>query len=126
MFFKLLLFFISVPLIELAILIKLIGVLETIWIVIATGVLGAYLVRRQGMSVLMSIQGDLSNNRIPSESLMDGVMIIVSAVLLLTPGLLTDFAGFLLLIPRMRSTVKTLIRKRIEKKLDIIDISPET
>lgn len=128
MFLKIVLVFITVPLIELAILIKLgkaIGTWATVWTVIATAVVGASLARRQGMSVVMSIQNDLNAGRMPSQSLMDGLMIFVGGVVLLTPGLLTDAAGFLLIIPQTRKPIKSFIQKRIEKKTDIIDITPD-
>lgn len=128
MFLKIVLVFITVPLIELAILIKLgkaIGTWATVWTVIATAVVGASLARRQGMSVVMSIQNDLNAGRMPSQSIMDGLMIFAGGVVLLTPGLLTDAAGFLLIIPQTRKPIKSFIQKRIEKKTDIIDITPD-
>ncbi len=132
MFPKILFVFITVPLIELAILIKLagaIGILETVWIVVATAVAGAYLARRQGMSTLMSIRDDLNSGQMPSRSLIDGMMILIGAVALLTPGLLTDAAGFLLLIPVTRSPIKRFALRRIEKHMDrkynIITIHPD-
>lgn len=129
MFLKIVLVFITVPLIELAILIKLgkaIGTWATVWTVIATAVVGASLARRQGMSVVMSIQNDLNAGRMPSQSIMDGLMIFAGGVVLLTPGLLTDAAGFLLIIPQTRKPIKSFIQKRIEKKTDIIDITPDS
>ncbi len=120
--------FIAVPIIELAILIKLgsvMGIWETVWLVVATAVLGASLARWQGTSVVMSIRNDLSGGRMPSNSVMDGIMILVGAVVLLTPGLLTDIAGFLLIIPQTRRIIKLFIQKRIEKKMNIIDIRPD-
>ncbi|WP_462137116.1 FxsA family protein [Candidatus Mycalebacterium sp.] len=128
MFSKIIPVFIAVPLIELVILIKLGGVIgtwETVWIVVATAVVGATLARRQGISVLMSITDDLNNGRKPSETLLDGVMVLVGGALLLTPGLLTDLTGFALLIPKIRAIIKKSIQKRIERKLNIIDISPD-
>ncbi|QMU55631.1 MAG: membrane protein FxsA [Candidatus Mycalebacterium zealandia] len=128
MFSKIIPIFVVVPLIELAILIKLgsvIGTWETVWIVVATAVVGASLARRQGISVLMSIMNDLSGGRKPSETLLDGVMVLVGGALLLTPGLLTDLAGFALLIPQTRAIIKKSVQKRIERKLNIIDISPD-
>ncbi len=128
MFLKIFPVFIIVPLLELAILIKLgsvIGVWETVWIVVATAVVGASLARRQGVAVLMSIQNDLNAGRMPSQSLMDGLMILVGGIVLLTPGLLTDIAGFFLLVPQTRKLIKLFIQKRIEKRMNIIDISPD-
>ncbi|MCY4043375.1 MAG: FxsA family protein [Candidatus Dadabacteria bacterium] len=127
MFFRILPFFVAVPIIELAILIKLgkvIGVLETVYVVIATAVLGAYLAQAQGASALAAMRRDMSEARMPSEPIMDGILILAGAVALLTPGLVTDLAGFTVLIPLTRRMIKRLIRARIERRLGIVDISP--
>jgi len=113
MFLKIVLVFITGPLIELAILVKLgkaIGTWATVWTVIATAVIGASLARRQGMSVVMSIQNDLNSGRMPSQSLMDGLMIFVGGVVLLTPGLLTDAAGFVLIIPQTSKPINSVLQ----------------
>lgn len=127
MFFRILPFFVAVPIIELAILIKLgkvIGVLETVYIVVATAVLGAYLAQAQGASALAAMRRDMSEARMPSEPIMDGILILAGAVALLTPGLVTDLAGFTALIPLTRRMIKRFIRARIERRLGIVDISP--
>ncbi|MGI9558474.1 MAG: FxsA family protein [Thermodesulfobacteriota bacterium] len=128
MFFKILPVFVIVPIVEIAILIKLGGLIggwETVYIVILTAVLGAALAKQQGLSVLTSIMEDMNAGRAPSANLMDGLMILVGAVVLLTPGLVTDFAGFLLLIPQTRRRIKLFVQKRVEKRMNIIDISPD-
>ena len=127
MFFRILPFFVVVPIVELAILIKLgkiIGVLETVYIVVATAVLGAYLAQAQGASVLAAMRRDMDEARMPSEPIMDGLLILAGAVALLTPGLITDLAGFVVLIPLTRRMVKRFVRARIEKRLGIVDVSP--
>lgn len=127
MFFRILPFFVAVPIIELAILIKLgeiIGGLETVYIVVATAVLGAYLAQAQGASALAAMRRDMSEARMPSEPIMDGILILAGAVALLTPGLVTDLAGFTALIPLTRRMIKRFIRARIERRLGIVDISP--
>lgn len=112
MLFKLFLLFTIIPLIELSILIKvgsLIGVLNTISIVIITGFLGAYLARSQGISVIRDIQSDLAEGRLPSHRLFDAACILAGGVVLLTPGLITDFLGLLLLMPFTRAIAKAYI-----------------
>ena len=102
MFVRLLILFTVVPLIELALLIKLgnlIGLWPTISIVIVTGVLGAALARNQGTRTVVAIRAELAEGRAPTESLLNGLLILVGGVVLLTPGLLTDLLGFSLLIP---------------------------
>ena len=112
--------FIIMPIIELAVLLKLneyAGLVNTIAIVIITGFVGAFLARAQGIMVLAQIRRDLAEGRMPAPRLMDGVMILIAGVLLITPGLITDTVGFLLLIPVVRSTIRAWLRRKLEEKL---------
>ena len=118
----LLLLFIIVPIVELMLLIKVgtyIGALNTVSIVIGTGVLGAILAKLEGLKTLQGIQRDLELGILPSERLLDGFFIFVGGLLLLTPGFATDILGFLLLVPYTRSFAKAWIlykfRNMIEK-----------
>lgn len=115
MFKKLLLIFIVVPLLELYILIKigqLLGAGVTIALVVVTGILGAIFVRAQGFSLITKVKRDLNEGRLPHKRLLEGVCILASGLLLLTPGLLTDLAGFLLLIPPLRiRLINALLKK---------------
>lgn len=118
MFVRLLILFTVVPLIELALLIKLgnvIGLWPTIFIVIATGVLGAALARSQGTQVISAIRAEVTEGRLPTESLINGLLILVGGVVLLTPGLLTDLLGFSLLIPFTRNWFKKELRNKLRK-----------
>lgn len=121
MFLRLLLLFTVVPLIELALLIKLgqhIGVLNTLLIVILTGFIGAALARSQGFGVLRRIQNELAQGKLPGDSLLDGVLILAGALLLLTPGLLTDILGFALLLPFSRIFFKNYLKKYFGHKIN--------
>ena len=118
MFARLLILFIAVPLVELALLIKLgnaIGLWPTIFIVIATGVLGAALARSQGTRVISAIRAEVAEGRPPTESLLNGLMVLVGGVVLLTPGLLTDLLGFSLLIPFTRNWFRKKLSSRLRK-----------
>jgi UPF0716 protein FxsA len=109
MFFRLLLLFTVVPLVELGLLIELgrvIGLAPTIAIVVLTGFAGAALARWQGLATLRKVQTDMAQGRVPGEALVDGLLILVAGAVLLTPGLLTDALGFLLLIPPTRAVVR--------------------
>ena len=113
----LLIAFIAVPLIEIALFIQVggaIGLLPTLLIVVLTAILGTYLVRQQGMSVLSDLRSRMNELRDPTESLAHGAMIVFSGALLLTPGFFTDAVGFSLLIPGVRSWVFHAIRSRIK------------
>ena len=99
------LLFILVPLAELAILIKLgkvIGVGMTILLVISTAVIGVSLLKRQGLAALARARSAVDAGELPVESVIDGVSLLIAGAFLLTPGLLTDTAGFLLLVPAFR------------------------
>ena len=109
MFAKLLLLFISVPLIEVLILIELgslFGFWPTIFLIIGTGILGAYLAKLYGLTIWYKIQQDLNAGLMPADKLVDGLLILIGGIVLLTPGLLTDILGFMLLIPFTRNYFK--------------------
>ncbi len=120
MFFYLLLLFTIVPAVELTILIKVgghIGVGNTLLLIVATGVAGAYLARMQGFLVLNKIQQDMNKGLLPNEELLDGLMILVGGIVLLTPGFVTDAIGFVLLIPLTRALIKRLLKSHFEKMI---------
>jgi len=105
MFRLLLLLFISVPVIEIYLLIQVgsvIGALPTIGMVIFTAVLGAYLLKQQGLSTIASVQNTVGRGEIPAIELLEGLILIVAGALLLTPGFFTDTIGFILLTPLLR------------------------
>lgn len=114
--------FVVVPLAELTILLQLgrfLGVLPTVGIVLATGVSGAVLVHVAGASVLSKIKGQLARGEIPADGLIEGVLVLVGGVLLITPGILTDLTGFALLFPPtrilFREKLKQAFRKRVRR-----------
>ncbi len=116
----LLLLFIVVPAVELILLIKLgglIGVLTTIAIIVLTGAAGATLARWQGLGVLRDVQNELARGGLPVGALVDGVLILVAAALLMTPGFLTDLVGFSCLVPGFRAALKRVAWKRLEKSV---------
>jgi UPF0716 protein FxsA len=122
MFYRLLLLFTAVPLVELALLVWLgsrIGFWATMATVLGMGILGASLARWQGMRTLSRIQSELSAGRVPSDALVDGLLIIVAGVLLVTPGVLTDAFGFGMLIPPVRRLLKQFLIKRFSGYVQI-------
>lgn len=113
--------FIGVPLVELALLIKLgthLGVATTLLIVLGTGVAGASLARSQGFVILSRIQMDLEAGHLPADELVNGACVLAGGLLLLTPGILTDAVGFCLLIPPTRELLKNAAKRYIQEKLD--------
>jgi UPF0716 protein FxsA len=116
MFFYLVILFICIPFIELAILIRLgmeIGFWPTVFIQIVTGVVGASLARWQGFYIWSSIQYEIANGRMPGDRLVDGFLILIAGIVLLTPGLLTDAFGLTLLIPITRNSIKRWLKRKL-------------
>lgn len=112
--------FIAIPVVELYILIevgKKIGSLTTIGIIILTGILGTYLIKSQGFIILRKIQNDLNEGIMPGDSLIQGAIILLGGVLLLTPGFITDITGFIFLIPAGRKIVKKYLWKWLKGKI---------
>ena len=98
------------------------GLLVTIGTIAVTGIAGATLARQQGMSVLRELQKQMGQGQLPGQALMDGVLILIGAALLLTPGFLTDVLGFSLLIPLTRSAYRKLLRRWIRGKMQRGDV----
>ena len=112
--------FIGLPIIELALLIEVhgrVGFAPTLLLVLLTGVAGAALVRRQGLAILLQIQREVSVGNIPAPQMLDGVMILVAGALLVTPGLITDSVGFMLLIPYIRTRIRSWLKRRLEERI---------
>lgn len=117
-----LLLFIAVPIIEMWILIQVggeIGALPTIALVVLTAMIGLSLLKRQGLSTLMSARAKMDQGRIPAGELVSGVMVAVGGALLLTPGFVTDAAGFLLLLPMTRRWLLIQLIERYRGKIII-------
>ena len=105
MFKLFLILFITIPLVEIAILIKIgsiIGAGYTIALVIGTAFLGVSLLRIQGISTLAKVQANISKGQLPATELIEGLILLISGALLLTPGFFTDTIGFLMLVPTLR------------------------
>ncbi len=112
--------FILVPLIELALLIKVgqwIGVWPTVVLVGITGVLGVILVRQEGVRTMARIQAELSRGQLPHRALLDGACLLVAGAFLMTPGVLTDVLAFALLLPPARSLIQRWIVARLKRGL---------
>lgn len=118
MFLRLLLLFIFVPAIELAILIEIgkdIGFWPTMALIVLTGVIGSSLTRRQGLAVWNQFNSKLQTGTLPGQELIDGLIVLCSGALLLTPGIVTDFVGFLGLIPQSRALIRAQLQKYISR-----------
>jgi UPF0716 protein FxsA len=121
---RILLLFVTIPLIELMLLMKVgeyIGGLNTIVLVVTTGIVGGSLARMQGLHVLQQAQEKMARGEVPQGVLGDGLAILCGGLLLLTPGILTDLLGLALLFPPSRNVIKLLIAKRLKNRLNMQD-----
>ena len=118
MLFRLILLFTLLPLIDLAILLKIgsyIGFKYTLAIVIATGFIGAYLARMEGRYIITRIRSDISQGRMPADELMGGLCVIIGGAFLLAPGLITDTLGFFLVLPITRNLFIDTIKNKFKR-----------
>ncbi|KLV09693.1 FxsA family protein [Photobacterium ganghwense] len=117
MFPILLFLFIVVPIIEIALFIQVggfLGLWPTVGLVLVTAVVGASLVRSQGIATLLSVQNRLQQGELPAQQIVEGVMLAVAGVLLLTPGFMTDAMGMLALLPGPRAMLAKQLMKRVK------------
>ena len=115
LFRLLFLVFLIVPIIEIYLLIQVgeeIGAGWTIFLVVATAVLGAGLLRHQGMATLSEAQSRIAQGELPATAMLEGVMLLLAGALLLTPGFFTDALGFLVLIPMLRKRLAQALLNR--------------
>ena len=113
------LFFIGIPIIEVMLFItvgKYIGLWNTILIIIITGVIGAILVKSQGVTTLKKGLEEIKSNKIPIQSMIHGIAIIIAGAFLLTPGFLTDTLGAILLIPPLRLKIARFVIEYLKKR----------
>lgn len=107
--------FLLVPILEIYFLIKVgevIGAWPTIFLVVLTAVIGAALLRQQGLSTLARMQQNMGEGKLPAQEIIEGVLLAVGGALLMTPGFVTDTFGFLCLLPFSRKFIAANIMKR--------------
>ena len=105
LFFILLLLFVGLPMVEIYVLIQVgqvIGALWTIALLVAIAALGSALLRLQGLATLASVQAAMSRGELPTSAILEGLVLLVAGVLMVTPGFVTDLAGFMCLLPPLR------------------------
>jgi UPF0716 protein FxsA len=120
--FRLILLFTLLPLVELSLLLRIgewLGGGATIGLVIITGVVGAWLARREGARTWGRVQADLADGRVPGNELLHALLVFIAGVVLVTPGVITDLAGLLLLIHPTREIVARSLRRRLASRVQI-------
>jgi UPF0716 protein FxsA len=120
MLIRLFLMFAIVPVVEIYLLLKvgsLVGAVPTVALLLSISLAGAWLVRHQGFEILRRIQAEMAQGRLPTAQLLDGAMVLVGGVLLLTPGFFTDALGLLFLIPITRAVIKQFAHLWLQRRL---------
>ncbi len=123
MLLRLLILLTVVPLVELIILLRIAERFHwgpTIALVVVTGVLGAWLARREGVKVLSRIQADLAAGVVPAHALVDGALILAAGLVLITPGVVTDLCGFALLVAPIRNRVRKALADAFRKRVVMV------
>ncbi|MEH6452628.1 MAG: FxsA family protein [Psychromonas sp.] len=117
MFARLFLIFTSVSLLEIFVLVKIggfLGAWPTVALVVVTALIGSALVRSQGLQLLQQLQQRMANGEMPGQQLVEGIMLIITGVLLVTPGFVTDICGLLLLQPTIRAAIAKFILANVK------------
>ncbi len=123
------------PLLEIAVLIMVgssIGVFPTIGVIIGTGILGAMLLRFQGLALLTRMRTEINAGRTPEKEMADGAMIALGGVFLMIPGFISDFLGVLLFIPQVRRLLRQYLGRNInvvragsrQRSSGVVDLEP--
>lgn len=118
MFARILILLLVVPLVELVLLFRIggwIGFFPTAGLLILTAILGSVLVKREGLSVWRRFQERLTRGELPGDQIVDGMIVLASGVMLISPGVITDVIGILGLIPLTRIPIRRLVLKRMAK-----------
>jgi len=111
--------FIIIPIIEISIFITIgsnIGILNTIAIILLTALIGIFLVRRRGLSILFNAQNNLSQGIMPTEEIKGGIFLLISGLLLITPGFFTDCIGFAVFLKPVQNFITLKAKNYFESR----------
>jgi UPF0716 protein FxsA len=128
LFLLLLIIFIVIPIIEISLFIEIgsfIGSFNTILLIFTTALIGVYFVRQQGISTYSKLYNQLQNQEAPIQTMFEGLMILISGVLLITPGFFTDTLGFLGLIPLTRVIFIKIVANSVLSRYGMQNQSPD-
>ena len=119
--------FLVVPVAELAVVVTVgreIGIPETILLMVLMSAAGAFMAKRQGFRVVRAIRDRLNRGEVPGTELIDGLLILVAGVLMLTPGFLTDALALFLLVPPVRIGIRRVVRRSFERRVKLVRVAP--
>tara|TARA_Y100001970_G_C14142057_1_gene807715 strand:+ start:119 stop:475 length:357 start_codon:yes stop_codon:yes gene_type:complete len=114
------LLFVFIPIIEIAIFISIgskIGVLNTIAIILVTALVGIFFVRRQGMNLLFNAQQNMMQGIMPTEEIKGGIFLLVSGLLLITPGFFTDCVGFAIFLKPVQNFISLKAKNYFKSRM---------
>lgn len=119
----LVLVFVVVPILELAVIIQVgqaIGAWETLALLVGISIVGAWLVKREGIGAWRRVNDAVGQGRVPAGEILDGFLVLFAGALLLTPGFLTDALGLVLLIPPTRAVVRRVLAARFLRRTRVV------
>ena len=111
-----------VPIVEIYVLLQvgqLLGVLQTVVLLVVMSLLGAYLLRREGARTWRAFRTALASGRLPAAEVADGALVILGGALLLTPGFATDAFGLLCVLPPTRAVLRRLLTRQVARRLTV-------
>ncbi len=114
------LLFIFIPIIEISIFISIgskIGIVNTILIILLTAIIGIFMVRRQGISLLFDAQKNMRDGIFPTQAIKGAIFLLISGLLLITPGFFTDIIGFLMFIPQIQKIISKMSYNYFQSKI---------
>ncbi len=122
MFGLLVILFLALPIVEIYIIVQVGGIVggwNTIGLMILISIVGAWMVRREGLSIIAKVQSQLAEGSLPTKQLVDGLLVAFAGALMLTPGFLTDGIGLLLLLPPTRVIARTALIARFRNRVQV-------
>ena len=127
MLLKLLILFVVLPLLDLWLLFTLadgmVSYSVTVGVVVATGIVGASLAKRQGLAAWKNFNAELGRGALPADAMLDGVLILLAGAVLITPGLITDAIGLALLVPPLRRVIRRRLIARLASKIQVQSVA---
>jgi UPF0716 protein FxsA len=117
------LLFVGLPIVEIYLIVQLgqaVGPWWTIFVLLAAGLLGSYLIRHEGRRAWRALQQALAENRMPARELADGALILVGGTLLLTPGFLSDVVGLFCILPFTRPLARRVLSRVVARRLLVV------
>lgn len=113
------LLFLVVPIVELAVIIQVgqaLGVLPTLAVLVLMSVIGAWLMKREGLGVLRRARQQVRTGKVPGREMVDGFLIVLGGAMMLTPGFVTDGVGMALLLPPVRAVVRPVLLSQLQAR----------